>query len=125
MFGRRPRSRLRRAATIQAGYYVASGIWPIFSRSTFEAVTGPKTDYWLVRTVGALATAIGATLGLAASRNRVSDELAVLGIGSALGFATVDAFYVATGRISRVYLVDALLECVIAAEWRAGLRRVG
>jgi hypothetical protein len=122
MFEQTRRRNLRRAATLQSGYYIASGIWPILSRPTFEAVTGPKTDYWLVRAVGALATAIGVTLGVAASRNRVSEELAVLGIGSALGFAAVDGFYVTAGRISRVYLVDAVLECVIAAEWRAGLR---
>jgi hypothetical protein len=122
MFRHKTRGGVRRAAAVQAGYYFMSGIWPIVSRPTFEAVTGPKTDYWLVQTVGALATVIGATLGVASYRDRVSRELAVLGIGSALGFAAVDAFYVTAGRISRVYLVDAVIECAIAAEWRAGLR---
>jgi hypothetical protein len=50
---------------------------------------------------------IGTTLGVASYRNRVSSELAVLGIGSALAFGVVDVVYVTTGRISRVYLVDA------------------
>jgi hypothetical protein len=74
---------LRRTATLQAAYFLVTGLWPIVSRPTFEAVTGPKTDYWLVRTVGALASVIGTTLGVASYRNRVSSELAVLGIGSA------------------------------------------
>ena len=68
----------RRTATLQAAYFLVSGLWPIVSRPTFEAVTGPKTDYWLVRTVGGLACVIGTTLGVASYRNRVSRELAVL-----------------------------------------------
>jgi hypothetical protein len=108
---------LRRTATFQAAYFLVTGLSPIVSRPTFEAVTGPETDYWLVRTVGALASVIGTTLGVAAYRNRVSSELAVLGIGSALAFGAVDIFYVTTGRISRVYLADAAVECLIAAGW--------
>ena len=113
----------RRTATLQAAYFLVSGLWPIVSRPTFEAVTGPKTDYWLVRTVGGLACVIGATLGVASYRNRVSRELAVLGIGSALAFGVVDVSYATTGRISRIYLVDAALECLIAREWASALQR--
>lgn len=114
---------LRRTATLQAAYFLVTGLWPIVSRPTFEAVTGPKTDYWLVRTVGALASVIGTTLGVASYRNRVSSELAVLGIGSALAFGVVDVFYTTTGRISRVYLVDAAVECLIAGGWASALQR--
>jgi hypothetical protein len=35
---------------------------------SFEAVTGPKRERWLVRTVGVLVLAIGGTLTLAAAR---------------------------------------------------------
>jgi hypothetical protein len=114
---------LRRTATFQAAHFLVTGLWPIVSRPTFEAVTGPKTDYWLVRTVGALASVIGTTLGVASYRNRVSSELAVLGIGSALAFGAVDVFYATTGRISRVYLVDAAVECLIAGGWASALQR--
>lgn len=113
----------RRTATLQAAYFLVSGLWPIVSRPTFEAVTGPKTDYWLVRTVGGLACVIGTTLGVASYRNRVSRELAVLGIGSALAFGVVDVSYAITGRISRIYLVDAALECLIARGWASALQR--
>jgi cytochrome b subunit of formate dehydrogenase len=114
---------LRRTATLQAAYFLVSGLWPIVSRPTFEAVTGRKTDYWLVRTVGALASVTGITLGVAAFRNRVSSELAVLGIGSALAFGVVDVVYAMTGRISRVYLIDAAVESVITGAWVATLQR--
>ena len=113
----------RRTATLQAAYFLVSGLWPIVSRPTFEAVTGPKTDYWLVRTVGGLACVIGTTLGVASYRNRVSRELAVLGIGSALAFGVVDVSYAIIGRISRIYLVDAALECLIARGWASALQR--
>ena len=113
----------RRTATLQAAYFLVSGLWPIVSRPTFEAVTGPKTDYWLVRTVGGLACFIGTTLGVASYGNRLSRELAVLGIGSALAFGVVDVSYATTGRISRIYLVDAALECLIARGWASALQR--
>lgn len=39
---------------LQGLYYSISGIWPLLSIDTFMAVTGPKTDIWLVKTVGVL-----------------------------------------------------------------------
>ena len=41
-------------------FYVASGLRPIVSMRTFEKVTGPKTDEWLVKTVGLLIAVSGA-----------------------------------------------------------------
>ena len=111
--------RRRRTALLQAGYYVTTGVWPLVSRRSFEAVTGRKGEYWLVETVGALASVIGATLGVAAYRNRVEAELALLGIGSAVGFAAIDVIYGTRGRISRVYLVDAALQVGIVSKWAA------
>ncbi len=46
-------------ASLQGIYYVATGLWPILNMRSFEMVTGPKRDKWLVKTVGALITAIG------------------------------------------------------------------
>lgn len=55
----------RAVAAAHAAYYVCTGLWSILHRRSFEAVSGPKREYWLVRTVGALATAVGAALGAA------------------------------------------------------------
>ena len=52
----------RALAAIQAAYLVSSGVWPILHRRSFERVTGRKQDFWLVRTVGGLAAASGASL---------------------------------------------------------------
>jgi len=59
---------MRRLLMTQGAYYTATGIWPWISLKTFELVTGPKVDDWLVHTVGALAAAIGATLLVARIR---------------------------------------------------------
>jgi hypothetical protein len=100
----------------QSGYYVVSGIWPILHLGSFEAVTGPKIDDWLVHMVGLLAAAIGLVLGAATVRNRVrSPEAVLLAVTSAAAFAAIDLWYGLTGRISRVYLADAAMQiCLIA-----------
>ncbi len=33
---------------------MATGLWPLVHRRSFEAVTGRKTYWWLVNTVGSL-----------------------------------------------------------------------
>ena len=74
----------RRVSYIKGFYFLATGIWPILDIRGFMAVTGPKTDLWLVRTVGVLLVVIGVTLLRAVWRGRPSDEIAMLGIGSFL-----------------------------------------
>ena len=111
----------RRAAQLQAGYYVVTGIWPLVHRRSFERLTGPKVDFWLVRTVGVLVTAIGTGLALGA-RRRVSRELETTALLAAAGLAAIDVAEVARGRISKIYLGDALLEAMLIAYWRAGRR---
>ena len=69
-------STLRR---LYAPYLVATGVWSLVHRRSFERVTGPKEDYWLVQTVGALAIAIGASLGVAVRRRAQEPETIVLG----------------------------------------------
>ena len=108
-------SRLRDAALgIQAAYYVTSGLWPIFSMRTFEAVTGPKFDRWLVKMVGLLAATNGATIGLAVARKRQDEaETIALSVMSALAFTTIDVVYAAKGRISPIYVADAVVELAL------------
>jgi len=103
----------RRALRLQGGFYLLTGLWPLISMSSFEAVTGRKTDKWLVRMVALLAAVIGLAVLLASRRKRIPGESLLLASGSAAGFAAVDLYYVIAGRISRVYLLDALAEAVI------------
>jgi hypothetical protein len=100
---------------VQGVYYSLTGLWPLVSIDTFQSVTGPKTDLWLVRMVGVLAAVIGGTLLVAVFRRRTSAEVCVLAVGSALGFGTVDVVYAGIGRISPVYFGDAAVEIALAA----------
>ncbi|MDQ3740803.1 MAG: hypothetical protein M3389_07650, partial [Actinomycetota bacterium] len=78
---RRPKP--RDVALAQGVYYGATALWPLVSRRTFEAVTGPKDDWWLVETVALLILPIGGALGAAGARDRVTPEIQLLGAGAA------------------------------------------
>jgi hypothetical protein len=108
-----------RAAKLQGGYYVLTGMWPVLSRRSFEAVTGRKQDFWLARTVGLLAAAVGAgLLQSARARRGVPEELRTTAACAAIAFVAVDVIGVAAGRIRPVYLVDAAAEVALLGLWR-------
>jgi hypothetical protein len=107
----------RGIALAQGMYFVATGVWPLVHMQSFEAVTGPKVDKWLVRTVGLLVGVIGGVLVSAAARNRVTPEVAALGVSSAVALGAIDTFYASRGRIEPIYLADAALEAVLAVGW--------
>lgn len=102
---------------VQGLYYLLTGLWPLLSLAAFEAVTGPKTDHWLVRTVGLLITVEAIVLLLAAWRQRATPEVAILALGSALALTAVDVIYVLTGTIAPIYLLDAVGELILIAGW--------
>jgi hypothetical protein len=60
----------------QGLYYILTGLWPVVSMQSFELVTGPKTDDWLVQTVGLLLAVIGMTL---LARARPAADTCLLG----------------------------------------------
>ena len=111
-------------ALLQGGYYLLTAVWALVSPGTFQRVTGPKQDYWLVRTVAVLVGVIGAVLAMAGLRRQTTREVPVLAIGSAAGLATIDVAYASQGRISKIYLLDAIAEMALVAAW-AFVRRRG
>ena len=107
---------LRRAALqFEACYYIGTGLWPLVSRRSFEAVTGPKADWWLVQMVGLLAATIGTAIAVGAREERPSPAIRTLGVLSALSFAGIDVVHTARRRISPVYLGDAAVELALIA----------
>ena len=109
-----------RRSTVAIGqgvYFAATGVWPLVHMSSFEAVTGPKTDKWLVRTVGVLVAVIGGALISAGARRAVTPEIAGLAIGSAAGLGLIDVIYSSSGRISKIYLADAAAEAALITAW--------
>lgn len=118
----RPLSGLETLAVAQGAFYVATGVWPFVSMRSFETVTGPKPERWLVKTVGGLIGVIGGVLASAGARRRVTPEMVVLGAGSAAVLAGIDVWYASKRRISPVYLLDAAAEIGIAAGWALAAR---
>ena len=102
--------RLRAVLAAQGAYYAATGASPFVSRRAFEAITGPKREWWLVQMVGALAVAIGASLLHASRGDAPRPESVTLAAGSAVAFAGIDVVHVARGRIAPTYLLDAAAE---------------
>ena|SRR5215208_2521140 len=104
-------------AFVQGIYFFITGIWPILSMGTFLKVTGPKTDLWLVKTVGVILAVIGAVLIVAQVNAEINTSIILLAIGSALGLAIVEFIYVAKRVISPIYLADAVAELILIGWW--------
>jgi hypothetical protein len=107
---------VRLMALGQGAALIGLGAWPIASMSTFERVTGPKHDDWLVRTVGGLCIAIGT--GLVAGSGRPT-SVRPLGVATAATFLATDVIGFRSGRLRPVYLLDAVAEGAIIAGWAA------
>src|SRR3954471_14270289 len=106
-----------RLARLHGFFNLLTGLWAPLHRRSFEAVTGPKVDYWLVNTVAGLLITNG-LVQLTAPTTRDGQAMARrLGIGTAGALATIDVVYGVKGRISPVYLLDALAELAWIRAW--------
>ena len=116
-------SRGRKVALAQGMFYVTTGLWPLIHMGSFERVLGSKHDHWLVRTVSSLLIANGVAqmateatpVGVAAARR--------FGLGTAVSLTFIDLRYSIPGRISRMYLVDVLIESGWILAWARVPRR--
>jgi hypothetical protein len=106
-------------AALQGVFYLATGVWPLVHIESFMAVTGPKTDLWLVYTVGVLVAVVGAVLLLAARSGRITPEVVLLAVGAALGLTAIDVIFVARQVIDPIYLLDAAAEVLLVVGWAA------
>jgi len=114
---------IRAIALVHAAYFLIGGAWAVTGKRTFEAVTGPKVDYWLVRTVGGLLSVTGAVLGLASIRKRLTPEIRLLAIGMSGVLASVSLVYSIKGRIRSIYLLDSVANLALSALWLVYDRR--
>ncbi len=108
----------RNTAIFQGSLNLLTGLWPIVHMRSFEAVSGYKRDKWLVRTVGGLLATIGSEQ-LSDAFGSAEKQAAAkrLGIGTAATLAAIDLTYVAKGKISKIYLLDAAVELLIIRSW--------
>ncbi len=102
---------------LQLVYYGITALWPLIHMRSFMAVTGPKTDRWLVKTVSVILLAI--TLSLLSGYYEEFNlfPTAVLALSAAAGLAAIDFWYGMRGVISRVYLADGVLEIFFFVAW--------
>ena len=108
-------------ALLQGIYFLVTGIWPLLSMRTFLAITGPKTDLWLVKTVGLVLAVIGAVLIYAQQTAAVNPPVVFLAIGAAASLALVEFIYVFKRVISPIYLGDTVVEMILIAWWAISL----
>jgi hypothetical protein len=118
----RTKADLRHLGAAHGIYYLVTGIWPVVSLTTFEWVTGPKKDGWLVKMVGLLAAVIGLSVLRTTGKGARPDPALV--VGAPVAFAAIDTFYVARRRIRPVYLLDAAVEALLAWRWSTGRRKL-
>ena len=104
---------------VQGIYTLLTALWGIFDINSFMAVTGPKADIWLVKTVSVLLVAISITLLSFLWLRSNPLQAMLLGSFTAIGLAIIDIWYAGHGRISLVYLLDAMAELVFLALWLA------
>lgn len=108
-------------ALVQGFYFALTGVWPLIDIRSFLLVTGPKTDLWLVKTVGVVITAIGAGLIVAGWNGETSLPVIATAMTGAAGLAVIDLVYALKKVISPVYLLDAVAEAVLILWWIAAL----
>ncbi len=109
---------IQRYVSLDQGFcYLITGLWPLFGVGTFQRVTGPKIDLWLVKMVGVLTSVIGAVILMAGLRRTAGPKVTWLAVVSAVGFAAIDTVHVARRSISPVYLADTVAELCLILIW--------
>ena len=102
---------------VQAVYILLTALWPIIDIRSFMAVTGYKTDIWLVKTVGALLIPVALTLVMYLYIPTDRRPALMLGSGTAAAFICIDFYYALTDVIPDIYLADGLAEILFLACW--------
>ncbi|MGB3953898.1 MAG: hypothetical protein WBL05_01220 [Brooklawnia sp.] len=111
---------MRTARTLGAAqglYLLVTGVWPLVHYRSFEWLTGPKKDEWLVQTVGGLLGTIGWTMLQSGESSDAERNVRTLGIGTAATLGTIDTIYALAGRLRPIYLADAVVEFAFVAAW--------
>lgn len=109
-------------ARAHGAFNVGFGLWPLLHRRSFEALFGPKGDWWLVQTVAGLMVANGVALASTPARSGAVEVARRAGLGTAGVLGLIDVVHASRGRISRMYLLDAVSEAGWIAAWLLSAR---
>jgi hypothetical protein len=112
-----PRKLYRVLLWVQGVYTLLTALWGLIDIDSFMAVTGPKTDIWLVKTVSVILVAIG--VALFSFLWVQSDPLPaiLLGLLTSAGLAAIDFYYSGREVISWVYALDGIAEALFTLVW--------
>ncbi len=102
---------------IQGIYTLLTAAWALLHIDSFMAVTGPKTDIWLVKTVAVLLIPIGLCFLLARRIDHDYWMIILLGITSCIGLAAIDFYYTSAGTIHWIYALDGILQVLFLTGW--------
>jgi hypothetical protein len=102
---------------VQSAYIFLTAVWPILDIESFVAVTGDKTDIWLVKTVGALLIPVAACLSTYLFISSDIRPAFVLGIFTSISFIAIDFYYALNDVISDIYLIDGAVQFIFLVMW--------
>lgn len=95
----------------QGIYYLLTALWAIIHIKSFEKVTGPKNDHWLVYTVAAMIVCSSLVfLSASVGPFQISKEVLILSFSNAIALAFIDIVFSLKNVIRKVYLIDAAAE---------------
>jgi hypothetical protein len=106
-----------RVAQVQGWFYLVTGAWPLVAGTSFQAVTGFKTNFWLAQTVGLLLVVSGAAMLQAARKRRLTPEIMGLAAGQAAVLGVMDVYAVSQPGATGVYLLDVPVELALVVAW--------
>ncbi len=97
-------------------YLLIGGAWPLLSLPTFEEVTGPKSDHFLVRTV-ALILVLVASILFAQRKSPVERSAVFMAMGVSFILGSVAWISAAGGWVWKIYFIDGGIHLLFACAW--------
>ena len=80
-------------------------------------VTGPKTDVWLVKTVGLLLAGVSVCLVVYFFMKADQSVIGTLAAVCSICLAGIDFYYAGKKVISPVYLIDGIIQVIFFIAW--------
>jgi hypothetical protein len=108
---------------LHGAYLFVTGLWPLVHIQSFMAVTGYKTDQWLVKTVGALLLPM--VIGVVVTYVYGVDKRPIVFtlISSTVVFISIDFYYALQDVIANVYMIDGVIQILLLVSWLTTILR--
>ena len=100
-----------------ASYLCIGGSWPLLHLPSFEAVTGPKVDDFLVRSVAGILLWTAVVLYTQVPKPRFAPSTGSLALGLSLVLGLVAVIGAASGSSRWVYFIDGAIHLGFALAW--------